>query len=412
MSNYYRRLLRNIFILLLMIFGIISVVVYDAFEDYLVVENKSKVKDLLMHDKALHSYVEYTLKPVIYKLQAEGKLSYDYFDPKLLSFTYISRHLMEEYNKQRDKEHLEKYIYKIASNNPRNPVNKATPQEKKLLKRFNNGEFKLFTKEIFKNGKNYIYYAMPVKKNNGTCMRCHSRPEVAPKGLIKLYGSKAGFSEDTNKSRAFFSLTIPLKEDTKNMEKLYMYFFVALSIIFIVSLVIIYFFIKILDEKDKKLLDKVKHDGLTSIYNRYKFNHDMEEFVKSKRDESIYLMMFDIDHFKNINDKYGHPVGDIVLKELCDTVSKSIRPTDMFYRVGGEEFAIFSFSNTYEKELEFANRLNNIVKKHSFEVVRNISISIGFTKFIKGERAITLYERCDKALYKAKENGRDRVEFL
>lgn len=412
MSDYYKKLLRNIVIVMIVIFGTISVVVYDAFNEYLILENKSKVKDLLMHNRALRSYVEFTLKPVVYDLQAKGVLSYDYFNPKVLSFTYISRHIMQEYNKQREKEHLEEYVYKISSDNPRNPINKANPEESKLLKRFNDGEFKLFIKQIEKEHKDYMYYAMPVKKNNGSCMRCHSTPENAPKGLIKLYGSKAGFSEEANKSRAFISLTIPLLEDTKNMQKLYMYFFISLSFIFVIVFVIIYFFVKILDEKDKKLLDKVKHDGLTNIYNRYKFNKDIEKYIDTKRDETLHLMIFDIDHFKAINDKYGHPVGDEVLRELCEVISKNIRPTERFYRVGGEEFAIFSFGNNEQSEFEFANRIRETVKQHTFKNVKKITISVGFTEFKKGERAISLYERCDKALYKAKENGRNRVEFL
>jgi len=288
MNAYHKKMLRNISFVIVIIFIIINYVVYKAFSNYLIVENQSKVKDLLMHNKALHSYVEFTLKPVIYKLQEEGRLDYSYFDPKILSFTYISRHIMQEYNKERDKQNLPRYIYKIASDNPRNPINRASKQELALLKKFNDTNTTFFTKNITLHEKKYIYYAMPVKRSGTSCMRCHSSPEVAPKELVQMYGPKAGFDEKIGESRALISLTIPLAEDMKSMQYLYRYFVGILTVIFIVIIIIIYFFIKQLDAKDKKLLDKIKHDGLTNIYNRYKFNKDNEKLINSKRYETLY----------------------------------------------------------------------------------------------------------------------------
>jgi diguanylate cyclase (GGDEF)-like protein len=257
-----------------------------------------------------------------------------------------------------------------------------------------------------------MYYAMPVPKTKESCLRCHSTPEKAPKNLVKKYGSKAGFYEKMGRSRAIVSLTIPLEQDVKNMQKLYNSFIISLSIVLIIILLIVYFAIKILDKKDKKLKDRTEHDGLTDIYNRYKFNKDIDIFTNSQRNSDVlHLIMLDIDHFKKINDTYGHAVGDIILKELCTLISNNIRPTDKFYRVGGEEFTIISFSNTDETELGFANKINKIVQEHHFPKVNNITISIGSTKHRVNESSIALYERCDKALYSAKENGRNRVEF-
>ncbi len=413
MNLYYKRLLGIIFVIMALVYATIVGVGYKVFRDYALLQNQIDAKDLLMHSRALRLYLENTLKPVIYQLQNDGKLSHAFFDAKILSTTYISRQVMKEYNKQRKKEGLSKYIYKIASDNPRNPINKANTQESKLLKKFNDTNLTIYIKHVKKNTKEYIYYAMPVLKTKRSCMRCHSSPELAPKGLIDKYGSKAGFGEHINVSRAIVSLAVPFDENIRNIQKFYRYFVFILSAIFILVFIIICFFINVLDKKDKKLKNKAEIDGLTNVYNRYKFNKDIERFVNSQRDGDIlHLAMLDIDHFKNINDKYGHSTGDMVLQELCSLISENIRPSDRFYRVGGEEFTIVSFSNTYETELEFTQRIRKIVQQHRFKKVVNVTISLGFTQYKKDESSVQFYERCDRALYNAKENGRDRVESI
>ena len=412
MSEYYKKLFRNILVIMFFIFSGVSYIIYQTFEDYAVIENQRKVQDLLMHNRALHSYVEETLKPIIYDFQDKGILSLGYFNPEILSFTYISRHIMQKYNDEREKSNLEPYVYRVASDNPRNIINKASEEESELLKHFNETNLTHFTNRIIKNSKEYIYYAMPITKSQASCMRCHSTPELAPKGLLDMYGSKGGFGEVLGKSRALTSLTIPLEEDIQKMHSLFGYILASFLMIYIVTATIIYFLIKNLSFKDKRLRDKIKHDGLTHIYNRYKFDYDIEKLTNSQTTESLHLMMFDIDHFKNINDTYGHHQGDVILKELCTLIEKNTRPTDKFYRVGGEEFAIFSFTNTHQQELDFANRIRKIVQEHKFDTIENLTISLGFTQFIYGESLTSLYNRADKALYNAKENGRNRVEFL
>ena len=138
----------------------------------------------------------------------------------------------------------------------------------------------------------------------------------------------------------------------------------------------------------------------------------MHNFICSKRDENIYLMIFDIDYFKNINDTYGHAIGDLILENLCKTVTNTIRENDIFYRIGGEEFAIISSFNNDENEMIFAKKIKEIIKKQKFPKIEQVTVSIGFTKLIKGESFLIFYERCDKALYNAKENGRDCIETL
>lgn len=190
-----KNILKNFIVLLILLYGIFMVVGYLLFKDYALQENKAKLDDLLMHNKALHTYVEGQLKPVLYNLQENGILTKDFFDPKVLSFTYISRHVMDEYNNEREKVNKSKIIYKIAATNPRNPFNQADPLEKEILEQFQKGDIKSHQTAIIENNEEYMFYALPVTENKESCMRCHSLPNKAPKDLVDLYGDKAGFGE-------------------------------------------------------------------------------------------------------------------------------------------------------------------------------------------------------------------------
>lgn len=101
-----------------------------------------------MHNKALHTYVEKQLKPVIYELKSSGAMPKEFFDPRLLSFTYISRNIMQEYNKERDKRDIEPIRYKLASANPRNEVNRADRKEEEILQKLNQNELSKYHEHI------------------------------------------------------------------------------------------------------------------------------------------------------------------------------------------------------------------------------------------------------------------------
>ena len=156
-------------------------------------------------------------------------------------------------------------------------------------------------------------------------------------------------------------------------------------------------------------------DGLMGLYNRRHFENNIErEFLRTKRYQSdLSLAMIDIDHFKNVNDTYGHQFGDYVLKEIANIISESFRKTDMIYRYGGEELAIILTETSLEKSLIPLERLKDKVAEHKFAYNNdetNVTISIGLsannTNILTQE---ALVECADKALYKAKQSGRNKV---
>jgi len=162
---------------------------------------------------------------------------------------------------------------------------------------------------------------------------------------------------------------------------------------------------------EKELKQLATKDALTGIYNRYKINAKIEEEIKraDRYGEPFGLIMFDIDHFKSVNDTYGHDAGDYVLQELSKIILKNIRETDSFGRWGGEEFMLLLPYASKEKIGEIAEKIRRKVQEYSFEYVGHITISIGATLYKKNEGLSNIIKRVDTALYKAKSGGRNQV---
>jgi len=166
-----------------------------------------------------------------------------------------------------------------------------------------------------------------------------------------------------------------------------------------------------LEEELKRLATK---DALTGIYNRYKTTLIIEDQIKreNRYNEIFSLLMFDIDHFKKVNDTYGHDIGDYVLQELCHVVSNNIRDTDKFGRWGGEEFMLIAPHTNKKEAIELAEKIRKSIEEHPFKQVQQITISVGVTEYKREEEFATFTKRVDDALYQAKTNGRNQVVFL
>lgn len=162
--------------------------------------------------------------------------------------------------------------------------------------------------------------------------------------------------------------------------------------------------------KNLELKDRAHYDKLTKIYNRASFEHTLsKEIQKSLRYESeLSLIMFDIDHFKDVNDTYGHDAGDMVLKEMADLVGSVIRETDFFARWGGEEFMIITTTAVAQSQL-LAEKLRVKIEEYTFSQVGSVTCSFGVVQHRSAETKESLVKRCDEMLYSAKKSGRNRV---
>jgi len=159
----------------------------------------------------------------------------------------------------------------------------------------------------------------------------------------------------------------------------------------------------------QELENKAYYDKLTNIYSRERFDHFLNEMLMKK--QIFSLIMFDIDHFKRINDDYGHDIGDSVLRELTDLVSEHIREDDIFARWGGEEFMIIVNIDIVKAE-RFANKLRKIIEEHRFKHVKDITCSFGVASYRGLDKFETIIKRVDNMLYSAKNSGRNCVVVI
>lgn len=159
-------------------------------------------------------------------------------------------------------------------------------------------------------------------------------------------------------------------------------------------------------------------DGLTEIFNKRKFDEELgREFLRSSRyGRPLSLILFDLDHFKVVNDTHGHLCGDHVLQEVTKVVSRHLRPEQTFARVGGEEFVILSPETETEGATRLAEKLRREIARFRLEfagIRLSVTCSFGVAeKDAEMSSGAELLEAADRALYSAKTAGRDRVRWV
>lgn len=167
------------------------------------------------------------------------------------------------------------------------------------------------------------------------------------------------------------------------------------------------------DITDKKQIEKISiTDNLTGLYNRYKLeevlNNEVARFSRYKTPFSIVLL--DIDFFKKVNDTYGHLIGDEVLIDLSKLLKNNVRNIDIVSRWGGEEFLIVTPETELKNALLFAEKLRVSVEKQVFSTGGSVTISCGVVEYLEDEMLSKSISRADKALYQAKEGGRNQIK--
>lgn len=155
-------------------------------------------------------------------------------------------------------------------------------------------------------------------------------------------------------------------------------------------------------------------DQLTGVANRRAILHALESVTRvlASSERPVALMLFDVDHFKSINDRYGHAMGDKVLVTLAQHATSHLRASDLLGRWGGEEFMILALDQTGPQALQMAERLRSDLEQIIYPDVGSVTVSIGVTTLLATDDAERFVSRADVALYRAKGNGRNRVEGL
>ncbi len=153
-------------------------------------------------------------------------------------------------------------------------------------------------------------------------------------------------------------------------------------------------------------------DGLTGIKNRQEFDRLLEHEIEraNRYHTPLALLMYDLDHFKQVNDRYGHNTGDMALKTVTSLVNDNIRGIDIHGRWGGEEFMVLLPQTGLDTAMDVAEKLRRTIAAHPFDKLGSITASFGVVELAPHESSKSLAQRVDEALYRAKELGRNRVE--
>ncbi|HEY6010244.1 MAG TPA: diguanylate cyclase [Nitrospirota bacterium] len=292
------------------------------------------------------------------------------------------------------------FKFHITSLNLVNPHNMPDAFEEQALHRFETGE----AKEAFRteriDKRTYFRYMAPLMFD-GTCFQCHQ-------------GRKYSIGD----VRGGISISFDI-EDVQKRIRIEIIAIVVFGIIAIaVMAALIYYFMSQLIRRlaeARRTIEKIAiTDELTGLYNRrYFLSRFNAEFHEARRqNKNLGCIMADIDHFKAINDSQGHLFGDEVLKEVSRRIGKSIRVYDILGRYGGEEFLILLPDTTLEQAWHFAERTRMEVRETDIRGTR-VTISLGVTSILESDQSIDdVIKRADEVLYKAKNAGRDRVEWM
>lgn len=193
-------------------------------------------------------------------------------------------------------------------------------------------------------------------------------------------------------------------EDMINNPGIYLYLGIGTALAFLI-------FGFYVGSYEKKIEEQALVDPLTGQGNRNKFYLIAEyELERSHRYQNkLSLAILDIDHFKKINDNYGHTIGDSVLKGVADTITSTLRKADTSVRWGGEEFLFIMPGATVKEASEISERIRRNIETGTYHKNIKVTVSIGITEYIGGDTLDFMIKRADKALYEAKNSGRNLI---
>jgi diguanylate cyclase (GGDEF)-like protein len=292
------------------------------------------------------------------------------------------------------------FKFHITSLKPMNPENQADTFETEALQSFGRGEKKEFSRIETINQRRYFRYMAPLFISD-ECLQCHQKQNY------KVGDVRGGISitfdiEDLQRKLRLNTSSIVIFGCTTT----------------VLLLGLIYFFTSSLIKKLAEARMRIEHiaitDELTGSFNRrHVLMRFVEEFEEARRlGKNLGCIMADIDHFKLVNDTYGHLKGDEVLKVVSLRLKQSIRAYDILGRYGGEEFIILLPDANLEQAWNFAERTRMKVRETKIHDI-GVTLSLGVTELQEGDQSIDdIIRRADEALYKAKNAGRDRVEWL
>lgn len=407
---------------LIFFYLVILTLFYNFYEQLAMKDAKHEVTSILRTTKALRHYVEETQKPIIYKLQDKGNLSKDYFDPKILSSSFIASKMHERYKKIEYELGNKPYQYKLAATNPRSPKNKADEFETEILNKYRNQEINEFSKIIEENGQKYFFSAIPIGANKESCMKCHGDPKDAPKDMIDIYGDKDGFFEKVGDIRAIISLKIPVSNILETHRNSFYIIGFIIFIIFLIFCILVYILYKkdiLIQEKNEKLLlhknkfasmgemlGNIAHQWrqpltqLSSILINLELTYDKNKLTKEKFKQKVIEANTQISYMSNTIDDFRDFLltkkekDNFYIKDIINILEKFLSITLEKYRIKiivniEDNFELYCHRNELIQAL--INLINNSKDAYLERDIKDRIIKIK-TYNTKGKKIIEIHD--------------------
>ena len=250
-----------------MAYIVLVTIYHQQIEAYAISEAKTTARDVLLNHKAVQRYITEIQRPEIYRLQGEGKLYKEYFSPKTMSSTYIARNVKDLLAMEREKLGLPALYFKLATDNPRNPINQADKHESEFLDRMNREDVKEVNDIVKQDGVRSLHLAIPADRSSKKCLKCHGDPQDAPAELLALYGDKRGFYESPNTVRALISIRIPLTQSLQVANNIVWMISLITLLILVLLYGLIYYFILRVDREQQEVIaaGRAKSDFLATM---------------------------------------------------------------------------------------------------------------------------------------------------
>ncbi len=292
----------------------------------------------------------------------------------------------------------------ITSLTPLNPLNEPDAFEQEALEGFEKNDNNEFF-EFEKTPSGMLFRYMAPLLTEEACLKCH-----------------AGQGYEEGDIRGGISISIPADQILKEINETRVYILIsAIALITLLLSVIVYIakhFITALDESEKQLVELATTDPLSGLLNRREgLRRFQVEISRSFREKfPLSILLIDIDFFKQVNDNFGHQVGDEAIRLVADTLVSTLRDYDIVCRYGGEEYLVILPATGLAKALEAAERIREVIEDEVIQTRTgdeiNLTVSSGVTSLQPNDSLDSLIYRADNALYIAKEDGRNQVQHL
>ena len=401
------RLKFNVVLIVVFALGIIGAGIYynRYLEHGALAEVRYNSQVLMDTALAIRSYTTDEIKPHLDPLNAET----------FLPQTVPAFAATETLHRLRDR--YTGYDYKEAVLNPTNPRDKATEWEAQLIEQFRSGKAgKELTGVHGDDMQSALYVARPIQIKNPQCLACHSTPQAAPASMIKVYGDANGFGWKPDEIVGMQVVQVPMLYPLEKARQTYRTFMLSMLALFAamfvaMNLALSSLVIEPMNRLNHKLEDMATRDFLTDLVNRRRFFERLEAEMAEARIKNygLSVTILDLDFFKRINDTFGHDSGDMVLKNAALRVRELMRGSDCAARFGGEEFVMLLRETRIDAAAAMAEAVRAKIADVPFDMVGQVSASFGVAEWDHKEDSRTLIARADKALYVAKQTGRNRV---